>query len=74
MKEKLFQNKSKFGTASCYDNLHISYADDEYTMSVNDKELVINNNKKYTNSGYKSDMDKINKKEQPVNNTTNYNT
>lgn len=44
-----------------YDTLHISYGDNKYKMSVNDKELVINDDEKYTRSDYKYDMDKINK-------------
>ncbi|PFM11740.1 hypothetical protein COJ40_08790 [Bacillus cereus] len=56
-----------------YDNLHIAYGDDKYTMDVFYKELVINDNKKYTKSDYNSDMDQLNKKEEPVNATTNSN-
>lgn len=44
-----------------YDNLHITYGDAKYTMSVYNKELIINDNEKYTESNYYSDMNKINK-------------
>lgn len=54
-----------------YDNLHITYGDDKYTMGVYDKELIINDNEKYTKSDYYSDMNQIKKKEEPVNTTTN---
>lgn len=56
-----------------YDNLHITYGDDKYAMSVYNKELIINDNEKYTDSDYYSDMNQINKKEEPVNTTTNSN-
>ncbi|WP_227494732.1 hypothetical protein [Bacillus mycoides] len=56
-----------------YDNLHISDGNDKYTMDVFYKELVINDNKKYTKSDYNSDMNQIKKKEEPVNTTTNSN-
>ncbi|EJS45755.1 hypothetical protein ICG_05855 [Bacillus cereus BAG1X1-3] len=56
-----------------YDNLHITYGDDKYTMGVYDKELIINDNEKYTKSNYYSDMNQIKKKEEPVNTTTNSN-
>ncbi len=56
-----------------YDNLHITYGDDKYTMGVYDKELIINDNEKYTKSDYYSDMNQIKKKEEPVNTTTNSN-
>ncbi len=56
-----------------YDNLHITYSDDKYTMSVYDKELIINDNEKYTQSNYYSDMNQIKKKKEPVNTTTNSN-
>ncbi|SIR94944.1 hypothetical protein SAMN05878494_5362 [Bacillus cereus] len=52
-----------------YDNLHITYGDDKYTMGVYDKELLINDNEKYTKSNYYSDMNQIKKKEEPVNTT-----
>ncbi|OFD76086.1 hypothetical protein BWGOE8_25380 [Bacillus mycoides] len=55
-----------------YDNLHITYGNDKYTMGVFDKELVINDNKKYTKSDYYSDMNQINKIEEPI--TTNSDT
>ncbi|AAY60659.1 hypothetical protein I6G76_29715 (plasmid) [Bacillus cereus] len=42
-------------------------------MSVYNKELIINDNEKYTDSDYYSDMNQINKKEEPVNTTTNSN-
>lgn len=56
-----------------YDTLHVTYNDDKYKMSVYDKELVINDNEKYTRSDYNFDMNKVNKKEDTVNATTNYN-
>lgn len=56
-----------------YNNLHITYGDDNYTMSVYDKQLIINDNEKYTKSDYYSDMNQINKKEEPVNTTANPN-
>ncbi|MGG0706807.1 hypothetical protein [Bacillus paramobilis] len=55
-----------------YDNLHITHGDDKYTMDVFYKELVINDDKKYTESDYNSDMNQINKKDTPV--TTNSDT
>ncbi len=44
-----------------YDNIQVSYNNDIYKMSVIDKELVINDNARYTKSDYKDDMDHINK-------------
>lgn len=44
-----------------YDKLNITYNNDKYTMSVYDRELVINDNEKYKKIDYKYDMDKINK-------------
>lgn len=52
-----------------YDNLHVTYGDDKYTMGVYNKELIINDNEKYTQSDYYSDMNQIEKKEEPVNTT-----
>ncbi|MES5930028.1 hypothetical protein QCI77_29380 [Bacillus cereus group sp. MG9] len=44
-----------------YDNIQISYDNNNYKMSVIDKELVINDNERYTKSDYKSDIDQVNK-------------
>ncbi|PFE42524.1 hypothetical protein CN317_23940 [Bacillus cereus] len=44
-----------------YGNLQVSYNNDIYKMSVIDKELVINDNARYTKADYKNDMDHINK-------------
>ncbi len=46
-----------------YDTLHVTYGDDKYKMNVYDKELVINDDQKYTKSNYYSDMDEVNKKD-----------
>ncbi|MED1612512.1 hypothetical protein P4U83_22625, partial [Bacillus paranthracis] len=44
-----------------YGNLHVSYNKDDYAMNIVNKDLIINDDEKYTEADYEFYMDKINK-------------
>ncbi|GAB6466584.1 hypothetical protein bcgnr5373_47480 [Bacillus cereus] len=57
-----------------YGNLHVSYNDDDYAMSIVNKDLIINDDEKYTEADYQSDMDQVKRVDSTEKYEESYNT